>query len=456
MSDTQIGVTRRAAHALVNLELSNVPVDAVVAGKRLLLDTLLVAWAGTTAEGAAAARALVRPESGGSTVWGTLDRRSASGAAFANAVAASALEFDSLNDSVHADAVVIPALLAVAEQEHSNGRDFLLAYISAAELVCRLGLAARRPQKGWSPTTIYGVFGAALGASRLLRLDAEGSVHALGLCLSMAAGSQQTNVEQTLSKRMQPGIAARNGVFASMAAQAGITAPVHAFEGRFGLWSLYQEADAEVFMSGMGRDFAFAATGLKKYPVCACSHSAMEASLGLVRENTLQVNDIDEIVVVLSPFMERLVGGGFRPEESPQVTAQFSIEYALASILLRGALDVSHLDPAAVADPSVTAIANRVRIIVDSDNDGELAPVTVRIRSHRLGWLERTEWSMPGTAEAPLSETALQAKLASCARGGLSAMGDEQLTRLQESVSLLENVDDMSEFVSTHLRPTTN
>ncbi len=420
--------------------------EVVAAAKRLLLDTLLVGWAGTSAKGVGNVRRLldINGAHASSTLWGTRDRCSIVDAALGNGFVSAALDYDSLNENVHADSVVVPAALAVAESRRCSGRALIEAYVAGVELTARLGQAAVGTQKGWTYTGIFGVFGSAAASARLLGLPTPQVAHALGLCLSLAAGTQQANIEQSMTKRLQPALASRNGAWAALAAEAGLTAPTKIFEGAFGISALYQPIDAAVLTSGWGERYAFLSTGLKKYPVCAASHAAMDALLALREEYELNPHDVLGIEAIVSPFSNRLVGAPFSPYENPEVTAQLSIRYAMASVLLRGKLGFDELDPAAVTDPEIGQIASKTTVTVDHRNVHELAPAGVRVTSHKHGVVERFIETLPGSSAAPLDDAAFLAKLHGCAAYGNPAMPDAQLQLLVSIVEGLESIEDVA------------
>lgn len=438
------------ANAIHDTPLSAVPGTTVAGAKRLLLDTLAVALAGNHAPGVGEIHRLMLADggAGASTVWGFGTRLPASAAALVNACAGAALDYDSLNRSVHADSVVLAAALATAEQQGSGGADFVRAFILGSELVCRLAHAARGEQRGWSQSSVNGVFGAAAACALLLRLSPAGIADALGIALSLAGGTQQSNVEQVLTKRLQPALAARHGVFAAAAAAAGISAPREVFEGRFGFWALYQPGSPDELLLDFGRRFVIDETGLKKYPVCACSHAAIESCLALVREHDLAPDAVESVEAIISPFMDRLVGGEFDPARDPQVTAQFSLRYALASVLLRRRLGLAELESAAVRDPGIAAIASRVRLTVDTANREELAPATVILRLCAGTSLSRTTGTMPGSSDAPLDEAEFDNKLAECARHGLRTMSPGRQQALRAAIERLDAAPDLRELVA--------
>jgi 2-methylcitrate dehydratase PrpD len=268
----------------------------------------------------------------------------------------------------------------------------------------------------------------------------------VGLALAQAAGTQQANLEQVLSKRLQPALAARHGVFSAYLAAAGATAPAQALEGRFGLRALTQPGDDELALLGLWRDWQFRETTIKRYPVCACSHAAIEALL-LLRQKTVLVEDrIQTVVAHVSPFMARLVGGAFSLENDLQVTAQFSLRYHLASIILRGRLGLSETDPQALLDPKIVALIPKIEVVVDELNHEELAPARVAVLLASGEWLEATCDHVPGDAAHPLSQIEWQTKLLECAERSERPITSAQLAELQMRVDHLDDLNDVSQF----------
>lgn len=335
-------------------------------------------------------------------------------AAFANTLSAAALDYDSLNGAVHADLVTLPAAWAMAEHCQRSPRQMLTAYVAASELVSRLARCAQGPSRGWSPTSLYGGMGAALASGLLLELSLDQLVHALGLAAVQAFGTQQANIEQTLAKRLQPALAVRTGVQAALLAQAGASAPQQALEGRFGVRALYQPGDDRAVLDGWGEQWQLSDTVLKAYPVCACSHAAIQALVDLRSRAPFSLDEVASVTATISPFMQRLVGGAFDPRADLQVLAQFNLRYQLAAVLLRGGLNLHDLRPEAVLDPHIGALLPRIELRVDAHHNAELAPASVRVVLGDGRVLEQTCTDLPGSPEAPLSIAQLQAKTREC------------------------------------------
>ena len=435
-----------AAH-VAGCDYAALPASAVRAAKMLMLDTLAVAWSGTSAPGAPQARALLVEEGGraDSTLWGFGGRLPAMSATFINSIAGAALDYDGV-DCVHGAVVALPAALALAEREHASGKEFLAAYVIGSDLCSRFGGVITGAHKGWYTTSIYGAFGAAATAAKLLGLNANATCDALGICLSQAAGTQQPNIEQSLSKRLQSAFAARAGVFAALLAQKGISAPREAIEGRFGMFALYQPGEPQRIVEDLGKTFLHENTAIKKYPCCACTHASVEAMLGLVREYDLKPEDVTAIEVRHSPFMHRLVGAPFDPGDNPQVSAQFSAQYTVACALLRRRMSVADIQEDAIFDPAIRPIAERVRLVVDESWTSNRAPAAVTLTTRQHGTLSRTTEKFPWSPEDPPTEAALQEKLEACFSEGVHPLNAAQRAQLVQRVNEIENVQDMGRF----------
>src|SRR3954453_1587431 len=167
----------------------------------------------------------------------TLD---AGGAAFVNGTAAHGEDFDDTFEGgpVHAGAVVVPAVLAVAERERLSGLDAVRAISIGVELMCRASLVAPKliHKAGFHPTAVLGTLAAAAAVSTLLNLPRNQFVHALGIAGSMASGIIEYLAEGAWTKRLHPGWAAQSGIRAADLARAGFVGPRTVLEGTHGFY----------------------------------------------------------------------------------------------------------------------------------------------------------------------------------------------------------------------------
>jgi 2-methylcitrate dehydratase PrpD len=138
-------LTSRIARFVSGIRVEDLDPGVVDTAIALFTDTLGVGWAGTDAPGIPGARALALSQGGRaeSRVGGSGERLPALEAAFVNAAAAAALDYDTVHQGsiMHADATVMPAALALAERERLPGSEFLAGYIAGIELAHRLSMA---------------------------------------------------------------------------------------------------------------------------------------------------------------------------------------------------------------------------------------------------------------------------------------------------------------------------
>jgi 2-methylcitrate dehydratase PrpD len=441
--------SEQIAEFVARIRYEDLPESAIRGAKNIILDTLAVAWAGAASPGCDQVHALFAEDMGrpDSSIWGLGGGRLPTQAAtLVNGVSAAALDYDSLHipGTVHAAIVVLPAVLALAEQRHVTGKALLTAFLTGHELVCRLGLSTPG-HTGWFSTSMHGTFGAAVAAARLLGLPAAGVEAAIGTALGQAAGTQQANIERCFLKRMQSAFAARAGLFSALLAERGITAPLHAIDGPFGLYALYEKGDPAIVLDGLGERFHTEQTSFKKFPSCGCNHAAIQAALDL-RARLAPGDAIETIEVHISPYMNRLVGAAFEPGPTPEVSAQFSVQYSVACALRRGHLDMSDLRPEAVCDPEIGRFARSIRIIVDEKNVGKLAPaaVVLQLTSGRL--LREICEHVPGSPENPMSSVELMEKAKACFALGPNRPSPGHTEALIEQIEMLEAVPDVSDL----------
>ena len=320
-----------------------------------LSDTLGVMLGGLTAPGVAATRAVVGEEirPGAAAVFGTSEHWPATFAALANATAGHALDYDDTLDeggSMHAGNPVHAAALAVADEVDSvSGEQYLTAVALGLDVAVRLALAPS-DDYGWHRTSAFGVFGVAAAVGRLLGLDAERMREALGLAYSQASGNRQCIADGALSKRVQAGFAARDGVTAVRLARRGVTGATNIFEGVNGFFPLYQRGgyDREVVLKDLGRDILSRRIALKPYPCGRPLHALTDAALAL--HARLKGREVVEVEIGMGPRFASVE----RAFPAHVVEAQFSPEFAAALALLEGRLTI-----AAFAEPA--SVSNEVK-----------------------------------------------------------------------------------------------
>src|SRR5436190_13564815 len=231
MSDQSIAET--VAKRIAALDAARLPAAVRDTCERLLIDIVgLCVVARRTDYVQASLAAWADP--GPATAIGHPQRLSAASAAFINGTAAHGEDFDDTFEGgpVHAGAVIVPAVLAAAEQERLDGQRALIGIAVGVETICRLSLVVPKAvhKAGFHPTAVFGTIAAAAGVGAALQLDARRLANALGIAGSMASGIIEYLADGSSTKRMHAGWAAQSGLRAALLARAGFTGPRTVFE----------------------------------------------------------------------------------------------------------------------------------------------------------------------------------------------------------------------------------
>ena len=443
------GYSRALCERLHRIAYADLPHDVVHTAKALILDVLGVIGGARLAPGIAELNArLSRWESSGSATGLVGKRRySPPTAAMANGAAAHALDFDDQHDParVHTSCVVLPALLATAEDVgRVSGRDFILAMAIGAELHARLGLACFNSLgKGWHPTMVFGTLAASVAAGRLLGLDAEGLSNALGMAYHQTSGSAQSMRDGVLSKRLGAGFAARNAVTGAFLAADGLTGTRRTLEGNAGLFALYERGEVRtgIVTEGLGTSWRTAEYSFKPYPCCRCNHTPIGLGITL-HESGVRAGDVETVEIRMGDVNWLTVGEPYDVTRDSVVHAQFNASYSFARALADGRVDLSTYQKPAISDSRIVALAGRTRVVSAPEIDPTaIEPARVKVTLKNGEVKEIASDTIKGSPHDPMSEAEMRAKLRSCLAFGVGASAAEA-DRLAEVVMELEKSED--------------
>jgi 2-methylcitrate dehydratase PrpD len=363
------------------LRFADLPGEVIEAARRHLIDAVGCAVAGIR-RGAAGPALTIAAGLGGppeARLFGG-ERVGAVAAAFGNAVAVHALDFDDTHPGglVHAGAVTAPVALAVGEQVGASGEEMLTALVVGLETVCRLGAAAPHGfhARGLHATSICGPIAAAVTAGRLLGLDAPTMTAAIGIAASCAAGLLEFLHSPASTKQLHPGIAVANGILAARLAAAGASGPVGALDGEYGLYqALANRSPDRAVLFGDGWETTRIA--VKPYPCCQLSHASLDAArlLGAVAASKVAAArdlatgmpvaaDFARVTLTLHPDAVPIVGGPEKRRPRSAYEAKFSVYFCVAAMLLDGRVDLDTFDR--LDRPDLLALADRIEVVTRS------------------------------------------------------------------------------------------
>ena len=356
------------ADHFVNLPAAAIPASLIRDAQRLVLDYLGVAVAGSrTDSGQIAARFAV--EVGGApeaTLIGDGRRVSAVHAAFANAIGSHSVELDDVDVLAlfHFSPPVVSAALAVAEREGASGAEFIAAVAMGCEMMARAS-AATNPSlrdRGYHTTPTCGVFGAAIAAARLLRLDRDQTVSALGMAGAQASGLMEM-YGPSMHKRFNPGPAARNGVTAAMMARLGFTAAATIFDGERGFCRAFSDAfDLGALTKDLGTDYPVYME-FKPYSCARPIHNAIDCALDVRAQLKEPLSQVTAITMRRHPAWAH-----YHQNAAPTTyhEAQVSLPCSVAVALIEGGALLPQYQDHKLADPEILRLSRLVRIEPDA------------------------------------------------------------------------------------------
>ena len=359
-------IAAELAKRIVAMRYEDLPAEAVRWAKISFIDTIGCAFAGIDEPCAQIARrVLTAGRSGGdSLVWGTTLRTAALDAAAINGTTSHALDYDDCNNALagHPSAVLLPAALALGEQLGASGREVVLAYVTGFETQGKVAHAVHlhHYEKGWHPTATLGIFGAAAASAKLLGLDAAQTATALAIAASLSSGIKANF--GTMTKPLHAGECTRNGLYAALLAREGFTACPEVFEHKHGFFEVFNGAgnyDAAKTLAGWASPLEILSpgVGLKQYPCCGSTHSAIDAMLILRERHKLTP---DKVAKIESITHDRALAHTDRADPRSVLDAKFSVQYCVARALMHGDVAFEHFVGEAYADPEVQKLLKRI------------------------------------------------------------------------------------------------
>ena len=456
MTDSR-DVSRHFADLVVDTTYEGLGPAAAEAAKKSVLDTVGVALAASGMEPASRAALDVIGEAGGreeATALGCKRRVPAMMAAFANGALAHGLDFDDQTPwGQHASSSVVPAVLAVAERRGGISGSELVTAVAVgqdifARLRCHVGW-----RKDWNLSSVFGVLAAAAAASRVIGLSRAAVHHALGIASQQSCGIMEAVAGTGSDLRgMYAGFSAKGAVLAALLAERGLTGVENLFEGQYGIFNTYfrGEYDRAAMLRDLGVDHRGAGTLYKLWPAVGTAHNHIHATVRIVTENDVAVDDIDEIRIHVGDY-HRLMSTPLEDRQNPStlVDAKFSLPFLVAIAAVRRGMGVADFTAAGLADPRVRAVARRVVAVDDSRLDWtlEIPPgvVEVVLRDGRRFALESAD--APGGPRSPATWEQLAGKFADCAALASSPPSPAQVAEAVALGRSLESLDDATQLL---------
>lgn len=452
----EIPLTRRLASFCHSLCYKTLPPEVIDRAKYFFLDYLAVAVRGSLSDSSQPLYQIAAELGGGSggTVLGRGEKAAFPYAALANGTSAHSLELDDTHQggSIHLGVSVFSAALAVAEHVDAQGPDFIAAVVAGFEVAARLAMALRPKEhynRGFHPTATCGAFGAAVAAGKLLRLNDNQLLSALGIAGSQAAGSMEFLTEGAWTKRLHPGWAAFSGIHAALLARAGFVGPTTIVEGKDGFLKAYSpNPDPRTVVDGLGEDFQILRTAVKPHACCRYTQAPIDATLAVTLQHDLKPNEVKTVTVGMLETGIPVICEPTERKRQPLsvVDMQFSLPFGIAVALARRRAGLAEFTLDMLNDAEVQALMPKVRYARDPELEKNypkewLAWVRVTLQDGRE---VSAEVRFPkGDPQNPLSWDELIEKYRALAG---AVWSKQKLEAVREGVQRLEEESSLRNF----------
>ncbi len=256
----------------MSLSFEDLSQQAINQAKRRITDTIGGALGAFEAKPVKIAKAVVpKVKSGRSArIWGSLEKSTPEGAAFANGTMLRYLDINDTHRTIDGShpSDNLGGIIALAEALSLNGRDALLALIISYEIQCRFVDSVPFNENGWDQP-VPGVIAMAMAAGRMLSLNVSSMRDALALAVTPNLCTYQTRAgELSMWKGAAAANGARQGIFAALLASKGMTGPFEAFDGIYGLWNQTVKRKYSIAPLSFGKSlFGVEQTNIKMFPV---------------------------------------------------------------------------------------------------------------------------------------------------------------------------------------------
>jgi len=450
--DRRGSIAETLAEYAVRLRYGDLPQDVVRTVKRTILDTIGCAIGGYQAGPSQIAIKLASGVSAtpGATVFCSGIKTSHDLAVFANGVMIRYLDFNDgyitpMGGGHPSD--TLAALLSSAEIAGRSGRDLVVATALSYEVFCKVADVLDTRRLGLDQSTMLGL-ASVVGASRLMGLTPEQMVHAIGITVGGNTALNQGRIG-TLSnwKDFASAEASRKAIFSAELAQAGMTGPSRIFEGPSGFFNVISRKAFD--LPKLGEPYGVMSAFTKRFPLGQYSQTVAEAA-AQVRPFAANTDDIHEVNIRVSRNAIKVMADSpdkWRPQSHE--TADHSMPYAAAVVLMYGTIDDHYYEDPYLHDPRLLDLVSHVRCIPSAEadvheKDYNLCDFEIVLKSGAQKSV-RVEYHR-GHPKNPMTDAEMDEKFRSLARKHLSAERIDALLRQMWTLEDLPNAGTLVEM----------
>jgi 2-methylcitrate dehydratase PrpD len=439
---------------IVSIQFESLPSEAILAAKKGIADTIGAMIAGSSVEGCRLIVDHIR-EWGGhqeSTIVCFGDKVPSNLAAQANGAMARALEIDDVTDffPLHPSASIVPTCLAIAERQGKiSGKEFITAVALAQDLIVRMALANKLDPIASGRYNLFKIFPSTAAAGRLLELDDEGLLNAMGIAFSQMVGDGQAAGDGVMTSYIQQGTVAKSAIESALLAKAGITGTRNVLQGQRGFYNAFEpDPNLEALTSELGEKFMGVEIAVKFYTACRGTHEAIDLALEMTSQLKIDPRDIVEVVVRLNDPIYNLVCHPLDRKRHPEtlVDAQFSVPFTVAAGIIKGDFFIDEINDQSIKDPKILDLAEKVTPIVDNDCQSELiiGSAIMEIKTKSGKTFTKAIQFPRGNPNNPVAMDEVIEKFLKCTNYSIRSFSKEHINKIIDILSSLEQLDNIT------------
>jgi len=441
-------ITRDLAEFIASASYQDLPGDVVEQAKLCFLDFLGVSLRGSCSVSSGIVSKIISDGRDSTVIGG--DTTIPMAAALVNGVSAHCLDLDDGHRlaQLHPGACIIPAALALAESCEKSGQEFITAMIVGYQVSIQMGMFLNpgHRQKGFHSTGTCGTLGAAAAASKIMDLNEEGILNALGLAGTQAAGLLESDHSGSMAKHLHAGKAAQSGVLSALLAENGFTGAHRILEGKEGLIQTMGDLKEEInplqnsgTLNHSPEKFEILRVYFKKYPVCRHLHSSLDAAINLMKNKNLKITDIQDVTV--ETYEIAALHNEYHPPTVEGIRQSLPVSLALA--IINGNLNIEDME-SINPDDGTCELSRKIQIKCDKNLDHlypQKRPSKVTIKTTDHIYTERIDLAK-GEPENPFTKDELLNKFSSL--------------NPQVDVNILKDLDELEDANINELMNTLN
>jgi 2-methylcitrate dehydratase PrpD len=436
-------VTAELAKFVANTTYDDLPPEVVRETKRSLLNWMGVAIGAAWHESVDILLKLSEEVGGPAQVgvYGRKERVDALEGALINGMSSHIFDFDDthLRTVIHPSAPIAPAVLSVAEWKGGSAKDVITAFAVGVEACLRIGNSVYPDHYnvGWHITGTTGVFGSAIGVSKMLSHDEQAIRHAIGL-----AAAQPTGIREmfgTMTKPFHPGKAAMDGLRSALIAGWGFTSSEQGIEAKRGFANvLSTKFDPTEITGTLGKEWELLKNAYKPYPCGVVIHPVIDAALGL-REKGVTQGNVESITAYVHPLVQELTG-----KRTPRtgLEGKFSVFHCMGAAIVEGKVGEAQFSDDHVKDDAIVAVRDKTDIEVTEGMREDECRIEAKLTDGTT--VEHYVEFASGSIDNPLTDEQLDAKFNDLV---IPVLGEDHARDLIRILRNLENESNVKNLI---------